>query len=373
MLKEECMQTLVNTIDRNMKFKFRGYKAGSKDLIVEATRFTKWPHYSVCLSNYDGEFEKELCCILKYKLGKPKMKNLQELRELMSEIHGKEAYYDKIKQKGKKVDQMLEKLTKKTEDIGGRLDNKDLMLLNQQLCIYDIEFKKQKILDLVKQKGVYDYEKKELSNMMDKILKLYRDVTYDWTITKIYTRMLFGSGKYRARQSMEELKKFGIVDDTHPLPEDYPLIKSGIINTMDELLDIVSLFYNNKIYLCLGFYEFRKALIERIVGKEKLIEIIANASKEQLKKLADLEESMSKDYRGYDSMLQVFLASSRDSNKIQRVLNVVLGHENLTADVAEDFRTNMSKEFDVKENFYDNHIQISVDSFERLLNAKYYF
>ncbi len=368
MLKEERMQDLVDTINRNMKFKFSGYKDGSKDLISEATRFIDWPHYSVCLSSYKDDFENELCCVLKYKLGKLKIKDFEELKSLMAKIHGEKSYYDRIKQKREQVDQMLKELTKKLRDIGGILDN--LQLRRQELYVWDVELKKQEILDLVKQKSSYSYLEKELSNMMDKILKFRRNVMDDYMITRIYTRMLFGSG-YQSRKSMEELKKFGIVDDTHPLPVDYPLIENGIINTMDKLLDILSLFYNNKIYLCLGFYEFRKALIERIVGEEKLIEIIENAEEEQLKKLADLEASMSKDYRGYDSMLQVFLASSQDSDKIQRVLNFVLEHENLTADVAADFRTNMSKEFDVKKNFYNNNIQISVDSFERLLNAKY--
>ena len=370
MSKEECMHLLISAINRDAEVKFRGYKDGSEDLIVEATRFINWPHYSVCLSGCRDDFENELCCVLKYKLGKLKIKDFEELKSLMSEIHGEKSYYDRIKQKREQVDQMLKELTKKLRDIGGILDN--LQLRHQELYVWDVELKKQEILDLVKQKiGYSDSDvEKELSNMMNEILKLKHGVEDDYMITRIYTRMLFGSG-YQSRKSMEELKKFGIVDDTHPLPVDYPLIENGIINTMDKLLDILSLFYNNKIYLCLGFYEFREALIERIVGKEKLIEIIENAEEEQLKKLANLEASMSKDYREYDSMLQVFLASSQDSDKIQRVLNVVLEHENLTADVADDFRTNMSKEFDVKENFYNNNIQISVDSFERLLNAKY--
>ncbi|MBQ9491965.1 MAG: hypothetical protein IJU86_04275 [Firmicutes bacterium] len=372
MSKEECMQALVSTINRNMKFKFRGYRDGSKDLIFEATHsriFDNDPIFGLCF--YEIELEKPLCCFLKHKFGNLKINNFLELRELMSKIHCKEAYYNEIKQKQEEVGKMLEELTEKLRGIGGVLDNRDLSLLNQKLYISDIEFKKQKILDLAQQKGINNYEKKELSDMMDKILELYRDVTYDSTMTRIYSRMLFGSGKYRAMLSVEKLKKFGIVDDTNPLPEDYPLIENEIINTMDELLDILSLFYNNKVYLCLNFYKFRKALIKRIVGKEKLIEIIASANDGQLEKLADLEASMSKDYREYDSMLQVFLASSQDSDKIQRVLNFVLEHENLTADVAADFRTNMLKEFDVKKNFYNNNIQISVDSFERLLNAKY--
>ena len=370
--KEKGIKILTSVISRNRKFKFRGYRDGSEDLIFEATHsriFDNDPIFG--LSFYEIELEDPLCCLLKHKLGKPKIKNLNELKKLMLEIHIDETHYNKIEQERKNVDNMLKELTEKLNNIGGILDNKDLWLINQKLYMRDIEFKKQEILELVKQKNVSDSGNKELSNMMDKILELYRDVTYDSTMTRIYSRMLFGSGKYRAMLSVEKLKKFGIVDDTNPLPEDYPLIENEIINTMDELLDILSLFYNNKVYLCLNFYKFRKALIKRIVGKEKLIEIIASANDEQLKKLADLEASMSKDYRGYDSMLQVFLASSQDSDKIQRVLDVVLEHENLTADVADDFRTNMSKEFDVKKNFYNNNIQISVDSFERLLNAKY--
>ena len=373
--KEECMHLLISAINRDAEVKFRGYKDDSKDLIFEATHSEIYEGYDnpiFSLSSYNIEVEDSLCCLLKHKFGNLKINNFRELRELMSEILGKAVYYNKIKQKREEVDKMLEELTEKLRGIGGVLDNRDLSLLNQKLYIIDIEFNKQKILDLVKQKGVDNYKKKELSDTMDKILKLYRDVTYDYTITRIYSGMLFGLGKYQVSQrSMEKLKKFGIVDDTHPLPKDYPLIESGIINTMDELLDILSLFYNNKVYLCLNFYKFRKALIKRIVGKEKLIEIIASANDGQLEKLADLEASMSKDYREYDSMLQVFLASSQDSDKIQRVLNFVLEHENLTADVAADFRTNMLKEFDVKKNFYNNNIQISVDSFERLLNAKY--
>ena len=374
MSEEECMHLLISAINRDAEVKFRGYKDGSKDLIVEATHSKIYEGYDnpiFSLSSYNIEVEDSLCCLLKHKLGKPKIKTLRELRKLILDIHIDETHYNKIEQDRKNVDNMLKELTEKLKGIGGVLD--DLQLTDEkELDVLYVELKKQEILDLVKQKiGYSDSDvEKELSDMMNEILKLYRDVTYDCTITKIYTRMLFGAGEYKAGQSMEKLKKFGIVDDTHPLPVDYPLIENGIINTMDELLDIVSLFYNNKIYLCLGFYEFRKALIERIVGKEKLIEIIENAEEEQLKKLADLEASMSKDYRSYASMLQVFLASSQDSDKIQRVLNFVLEHENLTADVADDFRTNMS-EFNVKENFYNNNIQISVDSFERLLNAKY--
>lgn len=375
MSKEECMHLLISAINRDTEVKFRGYKDGSEDLIVEATRFINWPHYSVCLSGCRDDFENELCCVLKYKLGKLKIKDFKELKSLMSEIHGKKSYYDRIKQKREQVDQMLKELTEKLKGIGEVLD--DLQLRHQELDVWDVELKKQEILDLVKQKiGYSDSDvEKELSNMMNKILEFKRDVEDDYMITRIYTLMLFGSGKYPVSQlsqrRMEKLKEFGIVDDAHPLPEDYPFIENGIINTMDELLDILSLFYKNNIYFCLGFYEFREALIERIVGKEKLIEIIENAEEEQLKKLANLEASMSKDYREYDSMLQVFLASSQDSDKIQRVLDVVLEHENLTADVADDFRTNMLRKFDVKENFYNNNIQISVDSFERLLNAKY--
>ena len=240
---EECMQALVDTINRNMKFKFSGYKDGSKDLISEATRFINWPHYSVCLSSYKDDFENELCCVLKYKLGKLKIKDFEELKSLMSEIHGEKSYYDRIKQEREQVDQMLKELTKKLRDIGGILDN--LQLRHQELDVWDVELKKQEILDLVKQKiGYSDSDvEKELSNMMNKILEFKRDAVDDYTITRIYTLMLFGSG-YKSKKSMEELKKFGIVDDTHPLPEDYPLIENEIINTMDELLDILSLFYN---------------------------------------------------------------------------------------------------------------------------------
>ncbi len=204
---------------------------------------------------------------------------------------------------------------------------------------------------------------------MDEILRLYRDVTYDRMITRIYSCMLLKSGEYEPAYSMEELKKFGIVHDTHQLPKDYPLIESEVINTMDELLDILSIFNDNKIYLCLDSYEFREALMERVVGKQKLVEIIESANDEQLKKLAILEAKMSKDDCRHRSMLTIFLASSHDSNKIKRVLNVVLKHENLKADVVEDFRGYGLKK--VHKNFYNNNIQISVDSFERLLNAKY--
>ena len=67
-------------------------------------------------------------------------------------------------------------------------------------------------------------------------------------------------------------------------------------------------------------------------------------------------------------MLRFFLRANNNSDKIQRVLNVVLKHENLAAKVAADF---MSKIFSVRKNSYDSNIQISVDSFERLLNAGY--
>lgn len=369
MSKGRCMQILVSTMDRNMKFKILGYKDNSEDLIFEATHSEihesdNTLRFSLCC--YNDMVENQLCCFIKHKLGKPKIKNFQELKELMSEIHGKEKHYNKIRQKSKDSDEILKKLTEKLRNIGVKVDSDNWRLLDGNLYLGEIENSREKILELAKQKGASDDEKTDLNKMMDKIFKLQRNVIYDSNITRVYSRMLFESGEYKPIYSMEELKKFGIVDNTHPLPKDYPLIENKIITSMGELLDILSLFCNNKIYLCLSFYEFSNALVKRIVGKEKLVEIIESANDKQLEELAMLEAKISKDGCSHRSMLTIFLASSHDSNKIQHVLNVVLEHESLTADVVEGYKSG-----DIRRNFYNNSIQISVDSFERLLNAKY--
>ncbi len=104
--------------------------------------------------------ENQLCCFIKHKLGKPKIKNFQELKKLMSEIHGKEKHYNKIRQKSKDIDEILKKLTEKLRNIGGVLDN--FQLMDGKLRIGDIESKKQEILNLVEQKNGYGYVKKKI-------------------------------------------------------------------------------------------------------------------------------------------------------------------------------------------------------------------
>ena len=133
MSKKECMQALVSIINRNMKFKFSGYKDGSKDLIFEATHSEIYEGYDnpiFSLSSYNIEVEDSLCCLLKHKLGKPKIKTLRELRKLILDIHIDETHYNKIEQDRKNVDNMLKELTEKLKGIGGVLD--DLQLTDEK-------------------------------------------------------------------------------------------------------------------------------------------------------------------------------------------------------------------------------------------------
>ena len=122
------------------------------------------------------------------------------------------------------------------------------------------------------------------------------------------------------------------------MPQDYPFIKSGIITDMEQLIDIMLIFFNKKIYLHLEFRKFIYALGKGIVGKNKLVEIIGSASDEQLKKLVELEKEIcnqaSWGLLSFSSILAFFLKESRDSDKVQRVLNIVLQCENLKAYVS---------------------------------------
>ena len=127
-------------------------------------------------------------------------------------------------------------------------------------------------INRAKEQNIDDNTLNELKDLMDKACKLSADVEYLEIQKKFYSALLFDvtNGEPDARTNAY-LKKFDLIDDAHPLPKDYPLIKSGIIADMDQLLDIISLFFNEKAYLYLDFNKFRDALVRNIVGNEKLI------------------------------------------------------------------------------------------------------
>lgn len=151
------------------------------------------------------------------------------------------------------------------------------------------------------------------------------------------------------------------------LPDDYFLIKSGIITDLDQFINIMELCIKKKVYLCLDITKFKKTIIERLIGKTKLFEMLENATTEQIKKILDIDVKMDEIYRsvynlsGCESTFHDLLYSSHNSKAIENIIDCATENKELFLTTFPNASSNLL-------DFCWHHLQISVEKFEKFLS-----
>lgn len=260
----------------------------------------------------------------------------------------------------------------------------------------DIE-NKEYLLNQAKKSNVNSNVIKKLDDLTDEACRLYAELWSNRINRCVYSYLLLDRAlsrdhfskksdwkKFCSQSNREDSslkKEFGISGNALRVKDDYPLIKGGIVSSIDELIKLMNLVAKKKTYLYLNIDDFRTFVVYHIVGKKKLIEMIENATDEQIKELADIEEEICRSsfkflshdeliYVGYTPILRCFLNSIQNTDVVKRVLNVVLERQSLKKNLAD--RSNEMYWFGevdcyyVLSNFRRNNVQIDIESFEAL-------
>ena len=270
MSKEDFILTLASCINGQARWNDPGCSGQTKDLILYTLhgRYSKTTNSVVYLPFYNRRIEPYLCRRIKSSMGNFQIDTLKELKQLISQVCDKGTEYKKMQDKDREHSCIIFELTRKFDAIGlPEFYDKCFSRLDYVSTTFA-----ERWINRAKEQNIDDNTLNDLKDLMDKACKLSADVEYFEIQKKFYSALLFDvtNGEPEARTNAY-LTKFDLIDDAHPLPKDYPLIKSGIIADMDQLLDILSLFFNEKAYLYLDFNKFRDALVRNIVGKEELI------------------------------------------------------------------------------------------------------
>ena len=153
------------------------------------------------------------------------------------------------------------------------------------------------------------------------------------------------------------------------LPDDYFLIKSGIIESLDEFIEIMQLCVDNKIYLYLDMVKFREMIIKRLIGEAEFFKMLESADLEQIEKILNINRKMDEicksvfSLSGCESAFRDFLYSSRNSKAVENMISCAVKDEKLFAVLINYLGFYLDK-------FCDNHLQISVETFEQFMEKK---
>lgn len=342
------------------------------------------------------ENRRHLCHIMKFfNMGGFQIETFEELKQFVSKIEVPSNEIS-IREKLKKCFELTDKLEKEIRDYGlydvlFKLDNsvdKDEELLNRirndfwisksikewkeyvylQMKAGEIKqgtWAEWYILSVAKKQRISDEVRERWSKLMNEAYKLRCNYENAKTRYVIYNCLLF---EMQSNDEAKRLKKdlqYALREEPDAynppdnLPDDYFLIKSGIITSIDEFINIMKLCIKKKIYLCLDIGKFKKTIIERLIGKTKFFEMIENATPQQIKEIVDIDVKMD-DLCGCGSTFDDFLWSSRNSKVVANIMACA-------AKDKESFSTTFLSPGSFLLKLKWDHLQIRVETFEKFM------
>ena len=229
------------------------------------------------------------------------------------------------------------------------------------------------ILSVAKKQGISDEVIKKWRNLMDEAYKLRCNYEKAKQRYAICNCLLFEMQSNDEAKQLKEDLQYALREEPDAynspdnLPDDYFLIKSGIIISIDEFINIMKLCIKKKIYLCLDISKKKKTIIERLIGKTKFFEMIEKATPQQIKEIVDIDVKMDEICKsayglgGCNSTFDDFLYSSHNSKAVENIIACAVKDK-------ESFLTTFPNVAFNLMDFRRNHLQISVETFEKFLS-----
>ncbi len=343
-----------------------------------------------------NESNRHLCHIIKvFSMGGFQIETFKELKQLVSNIEpGNNEIF--IQEKFKNCYQVADKLEKEITDynlydvlfkVNNSVDEeKELLSFINEYWNGNIEewkehvykcmkngkvkpntWTKWYILRVAEKQGISDDIIKEWSNLMDK--------AYEWRCSAekagikydICNCLLF------EMQSSDESKKLkhdlqwklreesDAYNPPDNLPDDYFLIKSGIIKSLNEFIEIMQLCIDNKIYLYLSMSRFRETVIKRLIGEAEFFKMLESATSEQIEKILNIDVKMDK-IVVWSTTFEEFLINSHNSKAVEKIIACTPKDETSFSAIFSNPGANLHW-------FKWNHLQISVETFEKFVSS----
>ena len=228
------------------------------------------------------------------------------------------------------------------------------------------------ILNVAKKHGINDDVIGKWSRLINEAYQWNCKYTAAETRYKICNCLLF---EMQSSDESKELKRdlrwvLGEESDAYSppdnLPDDYFLIKSGIIKSLDEFIEIMQLCIDNEIYLYLDMVKFREIIIKRLIGEKEFFKMLESADPKQIEKILNIDRKMDEICKsvygvaGCTSTFREFLYSSRNSKAVEKIISCAVKDEKL-------FSVLFNRVGFYLDKFCDNHLQISVETFEQFM------
>ena len=228
------------------------------------------------------------------------------------------------------------------------------------------------ILSVAKEQGISGEVIKRLRDLMNEAYEWNCKYTAAETRYKICNCLLF---EMQSSDESKELKRdlrWVLEEESDAysppdnLPDDYFLIKSGIIKSLDEFIEIMQLCIDNEIYLYLDMVKFREIIIKRLIGEKEFFKMLESADPKQIEKILNIDRKMDEICKsvygvaGCTSTFREFLYSSRNSKAVEKIISCAVKDEKLFSVLFNYVGFYLDK-------FCDNHLQISVETFEQFM------